>query len=601
MTESLGKIINISEDQATIKLTSNNIANNLMNLHVILEDKDKRILGEVEDIGKETILVNFLGEFNERGFISGVLRKPALDSKVRIINGEEIAIIAGTPAANTLVLGYSPLYNNYPINITLNNLFDSHMCVFGNSGSGKSSGLARIMQNVFINRNTLPYNANILMFDSSGEYPMAFSKLSEVSPHFNVKVLSTNFEDNYEKVKIPLAIFNVDDFALLVNASEPTQLPILEQALKTAYLFATTDYNTNSYKNHIIAKAIMNVYYSNMTSAKIKNAIFNILETCNTPELNLNIEIPGIGYTRAFRKCFELDNKGYFAEDLLISSYISNFINMDLDNFEPTNPGLLTIENLYQGFNFTMISEGFLNDEKAHSDAITIKVRLQQIMKSNISSIFDYPTKTDVETFLKSIIVSGNKKSQIVVFNIEGIDDWLAKTIVKIYSRLVFEYSKKLTYKGSIPFHLMLEEAHRFVQNDIDTYLFGYNIFDRIAKEGRKFGVLLTLISQRLTDLSDTTISQCSNFLLFRLNHPLDLEYVGKMIPAISGEVIERLKTLQPGTCVGFGKAFKIPWVIKFEMPNPAPISHNVDIYTTWMINNPQAQTQPTTETPPVN
>lgn len=87
-----------------------------------------------------------------------------------------------------------------------------------------------------------------------------------------------------------------------------------------------------------------------------------------------------------------------------------------------------------------------------------------------------------------------------------------------------------------------LEEAHRYVQNDNDTYLIGYNIFERVAKEGRKYGMILNLISQRPVEISETVISQCSNFIIFKMNHPRDLEYIKQMLPNISVEIVEKQK-----------------------------------------------------------
>ena len=91
----------------------------------------------------------------------------------------------------------------------------------------------------------------------------------------------------------------------------------------------------------------------------------------------------------------------------------------------------------------------------------------------------------------------------------------LPKLLLKIYSRLLFDFSKENESKNKLPFHIVLEEAHRYVQNDSDAEVLGYNIFDRITKEGRKYGTLLTLISQRPSELSETSLSQCANFFNF--------------------------------------------------------------------------------------
>jgi hypothetical protein len=133
-----------------------------------------------------------------------------------------------------------------------------------------------------------------------------------------------------------------------------------------------------------------------------------------------------------------------------------------------------------------------------------------------------------------------------------------------------------------MPFHIILEEAHRYVQNDNDINVLGYNIFERITKEGRKYGTILGMISQRPSELSETAISQCTNFFVFRIQHPRDLRYIKEMIPNISEEVLDKFKVLQPGSCMAFGSAFKIPLLLKLDLPNPAPESQNTDIGKCW-------------------
>ena len=123
---------------------------------------------------------------------------------------------------------------------------------------------------------------------------------------------------------------------------------------------------------------------------------------------------------------------------------------------------------------------------------------------------------------------------------------------------MLLESAFRVSPRGSRPIHIFIEEAHRYVQNDNDVNLIGYNIFEKIAKEGRKYGVILCLITQRPSELSDTSISQCSNFIILRMSHPLDLDYIRRMVPNISDEIVDKLKNLKPGNCVAFGSAFKV-------------------------------------------
>ena len=147
---------------------------------------------------------------------------------------------------------------------------------------------------------------------------------------------------------------------------------------------------------------------------------------------------------------------------------------------------------------------------------------------------------------------------------------------------MLFNFAKSLKTRASIPFHIFLEEAHRYVKNDEDTYLIGYNIFERVAKEGRKYGVLLGIISQRPSEISETALSQCNNFLIFRMQHPKDIEYVKEMVPNVTEDVASKFKILQPGNCLAFGSAFRLPLQLKLDMPNPTPTSQNIDISSTW-------------------
>ena len=229
-----------------------------------------------------------------------------------------------------------------------------------------------------------------------------------------------------------------------------------------------------------------------------------------------------------------------------------------------------------------MISEGLLRNDLMYNEAITLKVRLHSLVISENAIFFNYPKYITVENYIASLVSKNNRKAQIINFNLEDLDDRLAKTIVKIYSKMLFNFTKSLKVRASIPFHLVLEESHRYVQNDNDIHLLGYNIFERIAKEGRKFGMILNLISQRPVEISDTVISQCTNFLIFKMTHPRDLEYIKKMLPNMSEEIMEKQKSLQPGTCVAFGKAFKIPMIVKMPLPNPEPYSSNANIVATW-------------------
>ena len=579
------KILSITKNYAIVKI-SNNISDDILNYNVILEDKEKKILGEIEEVIDSNAKISFLGEFIDGHFYSGIIRRPTLNSNIRIINKQELGELVGDNDNRTMILGISPLYNNYPIKVNINEMFSNHMAIFGNTGSGKTCGVARIIQNFFNMKDKIPFNSNIFIFNNTSEYDAAFRNIHSINNNFNYKLYTTDKSDNSgNQIRIPLWIMDVDDYANLLDVSEYFQINIIEKMLSLVSIFARNDEESIRYKNHLIAKAIISVLYSNQVAAKIRDQIFNILQDCNTKELNLDAEVPGIGYTREFRKCFDIDNHGEFVERILVTKYIQSFIDNNTKWSEDFVPIYFTLDQLEIALNFTLISEGLLLNEKSYSEAIALKVKLHSINNSSNKEFFNVPSYITVEQFINSMLVTKeNGRVQIVNFVLEEVDDRLAKALVKILSRILFKFEKKLQPRGAMPIHLMLEEAHRYVQRDNDINILGYNIFERIAKEGRKFGVIMDLITQRPTELSETVLSQCSNFIIFKLNHPSDLEYVKKMVPNISADVIEKQKSLQSGTCVAFGRMMRIPMIVKMQMPNPAPQSSNASIYDKWIV-----------------
>ena len=578
------KIVYISDHSANIRLKdAEHLAVNLMNLHLIFEDKDKKVLGEVDDLDKDIVKARFLGEIVNGRLIGGTIRKPSLDASIRVIDKSEIPMIVGEDKEGYMKFGVSPFYNDFPVYLDVNNFFSNHFAIFGNSGSGKSCGVSRLFQNMFHDQRLFPYKANILLFDSSGEYYNAFNNLNSINPNYHYRFFSTNEVDGIgEKLRLPIWLLNASDLALLLQATNHSQLPIIERMLKLALIFSQNDMDADNYKNHLIAKAIMTILYTNETSPNKRNEIFSILASCSTPQFNLEAPVQGIGYTRKFRECFLIDSQGQFSESVLLTEYVSSFIKNEYDNYEPKGGVFYTLDTLEKALNFTLISEGWLRNENTYGDAVTIKVRLHALIVGENAKFFDVPDYISLESYLSSLLINNGRKYQLVNFNLDDVDDDFAKVITKIYSRLVFEFAKGLKDRASIPFHIIVEEAHRYIQNDTDRFLIGYNIFERIAKEGRKYGVILGLISQRPVELSDTVISQCSNFLIFKMNHPTDVDYIRKMVPNISDEIVEKQKTLQAGTCLGFGMAFKIPLICKLQMPDPAPWSGNCDVVTIW-------------------
>ena len=591
------KITYISNDGCNVKLSNGgDISTNLMNMHLVFEDSEKKILGEVDDVDGDQLKAKFLGEIAGNRLIGGTIRKPTLDAKVRVIAPNEIPLITGQDTTGYMKLGMSPIYDGTPIFLDVGSFFSNHFAIFGNTGSGKSCGVSRLFQNMFHDERLAPYKANIMIFDSSGEYYNAFSNLNSINPKYNYRFISTNETEGLgEKLRLPVYLLNRDDIAILLQCSSHSQLPIIDRMLKLALIFAQDDEVANAYKNHLIAKAIMTILYTNETAPNKRNEIFSILASCSTAEFNIEAPVQGIGYVRKFRECFLIDSTGNFSESVLLTEYVNSFIKEEFETYEPKGGVFYNLDTLEKALNFTLISEGWLRNDQTYGDSVTIRVRLHALIVGENAKYFDVRQYVPVDKYLSSLLIDNDKKYQIVNINLNDIDDEFAKALTKIYSRLIFDFAKSLKQRASIPFHIVLEEAHRYIQDDHDRFLFGYNVFERIAKEGRKYGVMLGIITQRPVELSDNVISQCTNFLIFKLNHPADIKYIKEVVPHITDEIIEKQKSLQPGTCLGFGLGFRLPLIVKMEMPDPSPLSANCDVVGIWSGSSTRIESTPTT------
>lgn len=587
----LGTIIAVEEDTVLVKIgISLTDIQNIINLYVVMEDSNALIVGEIISISDGVAYIKLCGEIIDNKFTFGIIKKPSFKARVMLISKEKIPMIISVNQYNEkkhLYLGKSSIYDGVPIALDINNFFANHFALFGSTGSGKSWGTARLIQSIFDKKTTLAYRPSIFIFDAYGEYHSAFKNIDQFAPELSFKAYTTNTGiTDSEVLKIPLWLLTVDDFALLLGVEKISQIPIIEKALKLVNVFAREETEVIKQKNDIIARAILDILSSGKPSSQIRDQVFSILSNYKTKDLSLESVIHQPGYERTLKQCLVIDASGKIREIELITNFIQKFLDDTTELSMPDGTFKFGLSDLALALDFALISEGTLNSERVYDEANVLKIRLYTLMNGEYATYFDCKNYISYNDYIKQLLTApSGRKAQIINFNINYVDDRFAKTITKIYSKLLFEYAKNMEKRGTLPFHIILEEAHRYVQNDNDIQIIGYNIFDRIAKEGRKYGVLLGLISQRPSDLSETSISQCSNFLIYKMLHPKDISYIKEMVPNITDEIIKRLRVLQPGNCIAFGSAFNIPVMIQLDKPTPPPSSSSVDISSNWFID----------------
>ena len=586
----LGNIIEVSDNIVKIKLQIDlDTVPNLVNNYVIFDD-DKKIVGEIIKIKEDIAYVNLLGQIINKKFVFGVIVKPPFKSKVKIISEEKVSYIIGMEQYDEkkdLYLGKSPIYEDVSIGVKIDTFFNNHFAIFGSTGSGKSCSVARILQNLLEKEGVIPYRSNIFLFDPYGEYYNAFHNINKKALDINYKLYTTDLKATKSSIlRIPLWLLTVDDIAILLEIKKSSQLAVIEKALKFVTVFNSNNEEMIKQKNSIIASAIMNILTSGKTPVQIRDQIFSILTCYNTPQLNLDTEIIEPGYIRKLKQCIMIDNTGKIREIEMLMKFFNSFIDNSIELKLPDGSFKYTLEELKDGLEFALISEGILKSDKVYDEYNFIKLKLDNLIKSEYSEYFKCEEYETVEQFICNLLITKEKKkAQLVNFNLNYVDDRFGKIITKIFSKILFDYARKLKKKASFPIHIILEEAHRFAQKDNDNEIIGYNIFERIAKEGRKYAVIMGFISQRPKEISETCLSQCQNFLVFKLLHLNDLKFITEIIPNVNEKQVEKFKILPPGTCMAFGNAFKMPVFIKFEMPVPAPNSGNAKISDIWFID----------------
>lgn len=590
----IGTITEIIDNNVYIKLAID-IAQqpNLVGLHVVFDDGKKRVVGEIANTNREQMTVNIVGEIKDGFFTPGSSAKPSFKSTPRLIKAEELSILLGDSETKDgqTNFGTSNIYEGYKINVAINEFFNAHFSILGNSGAGKSCTVASILQKLFTSSPTPPTNANLFFFDAYGEYSNAFSKLHEHNPALNYKSYTTNLDEaDTEILRIPIWLLDVDDLALLLDVTTPSQLPILEKTLKLVPILTGEGDSVIKKKNDIIARALQDILLSGNDSTKIRDQVIGVLTKFNTPTLSLNSQIVQPGYTRTLKQCLFVDKTGKMQEMELVVEFVRGYIQEESTDVNPSemNP-FYSLADLELAMDFALISEGILKSDKVFDYANVISVRLHTLVTGEAREYFSYPNYVTRDEFIEDLLLSRQTggKCQIVNFNINYIDERLAKVITKILSRMLFKKASTIKPRGSRAFHIIIEEAHRYVQHDGDVELLGYNIFERISKEGRKYGMFLALITQRPSELSDTCVSQCMNFIILRTLHPVDLEYIRTMVPNVSSEIVLQLKNLKPGNCIAFGSAFKVPTQLYVDLPNPRPLSNNVDLEKVWYKSQP--------------
>lgn len=538
---------------------------------------------------KRQVYLNLIGEIVEDKFQFGVSKMPLIFSTVYIVSQKELITMlevgkeemkiseeSNKTRAILLTIGKSVIFPDYDVKINIDKFFGFHFAVFGNTGAGKSNTVARILQNVFVKDHYSAKGAKFVIIDSNGEYNKAFSKLNEINQDIKHSLMIAD-EDSDSKFEIPVWALSADDWATLLHASEKTQMPVLKRAIDIARVFYSSDETNQELRNHILASTLLGIIQSSDSSPSKSDKLKAIVTKFGTNEINMDSVLSN---SKTLRQSMNI-NYGSMPDEEAVISFLSNHLNQELITENITRSMVpYSLEDFSQAVEFATLYEGSISSQRIQEYTATLMTRLNTIQEGIQGRILSRTTYNTIDDYIDMLL----GENQIVDLDISTLDDASAEVVTKVLAKLLLDYLKRREIKADSPINFIIEEAHRFIKNEANYGAVGYNIFERIAKEGRKFGMLLGISSQRPSELSKTVVSQCSNFIVHRVQNPDDLQYISRMVPYINQNMIERLTYLQTGNALVFGSAINLPTLTKFAQANPTTDSDNAKISEKWYI-----------------
>ena len=432
---------------------------------------------------------------------------------------------------------FSKLSSNKEISIPVdgNKFFNKHIAVVGSTGSGKSHTVTTLLQKA-VNSKKGNYdglnNSHIIIFDIHSEYKTAFP--------------SANYIGIADLV-LPYWLLNSEELQELfidTEANDHKQRSILKEAI----VYNKKKHNPN----------IDKIHYDSPLFFDLKEVLL-FIQNRNNEKKDKDNNIPyKIKNGEIFN--YSVDNINNLFEELVTYTGSSS---------AGTNNGNL--------INFIDRLEGKINDKR-------LEFLLGEASK-NIS----------FENTLKNLLgYNDNKKSNITIIDLSGVPFEVLSITVSLISRILFDYgyiykryrhiqNEHETINNDVPLLLVYEEAHKYVpNNDMSKYRSSRQAIERIAKEGRKYGITLLLASQRPSEISETIFSQCNNFIAMRLTNPNDQNYVKKLLPDTLGDLANKMPSLKAGQCLLLGDAVVLPSVVQIERCNPEPSSNDIPYFELW-------------------
>lgn len=569
------------------------------------------------DSSRELVIkpIGTLSKSNE--FSMGVGIFPSIYSDVNIVTIEDIKHILSPQTSTSadrkddglhesIEIGVSKNMINYRIDLNINRLFNIHTAVLGNSGSGKSNTIAHILQEVYRKDKNYAGGAKTILFDVNGEYFNAFC--SDLNKNITTKFYKPNIiEINKTQFNLPYYLMNLDEWLAFLMASERTQKPFWDRVLQECFKF---------YK--IFQKGGSDTIFINYFKWKIRNILRNVVSKADSDTSKITTAqgviikckdiIEEVNQNDDLINFLEEVNQhcgiSYGNNDGSLSTFLMNLV-VDEESALDTNSSRLKPGEYFDyrflktAVDIVLLEEEARGNTRIREFTSTMLSRLEYFL-NNPDCDFMRDASADYkneEHYLKDFfgIATTDNSNQLIIVDSSEVGTDVLELMTSVVSRMIFDYRKRQQgdNRRKQPVHLVLDEAHRYIKKDTE-YILKENIFERIAREGRKFSLYLLISSQRPSELSSTVLSQCGNYIIHRIQNEIDMKYIYSVLPYFSDDYTTKIKQSIPGESLIFGNCVPMPLQVKIHKAKPDPNSENCDISKEWFeIKNSDTQDEP--------
>lgn len=520
---------------------------------------------------KRTIIIKIIGYFYKQEFHFGIKFLPMIFNEVILLTNEEKESIInrGINTKNeifTIEFGKS-IQDDLTIKLPINGLFNSHIGVFGNTGSGKSNTLSKLYTELFHhNKLSVVSNSKFIFLDFNGEY---IGKKMFSTENKKIIKLSTR-KSNLDKIKMkPKNFWDKETLSILFSATEKTQQPFINNMLN--FYIDNNDISKESLKRGTI-QSYKNVFEgnNNKESLNLLKNVFNILK----------LDYDKIPLARAL---WNSTTTSYYEGSRYLNS--TKLSDDEIEKFKS-----LITDDLFD--NITIIDE------------LILLINFQLIYGLRYNNVqFEHinPLLTRVESYKNFInntieITNEEDNSNIIVISLKDCNLDAKKIIPLLISKQLYqEHIEKCKDDEEIKStcHLIIDEAHNILSEqsirEAESFKdYRLEVFEQIIKEGRKYGFYLTISSQRPYDISPTIISQINNYFIHRLINELDLKMLSNTINTLDSNSKDMIPNLTPGQCVITGNLFDLPMIVQVDKlrKSISPNSDNADIISLWKKQN---------------